>query len=228
MGRNGAGKSTLLRLAKGLAEPTRGRIERARRGGAAAPEPRRLPDPRARRRRRRRPRASRRAGLAGRERANPRDLSGGERQRLALEVVLAGGPHAAVLLDEPTRGMDRAHKDGLAERIARAGRRGRGRGRGHPRHRVRRLVRRPRRPARPGRGDRRRPARRGARRRPPLLDRGRARDRRRRAASRGGGAIAASPRRCCGELAGRLHRRAGAASWRPASPGTSATSRPRA
>ena len=29
MGRNGAGKSTLLRLAKGLAEPTRGRIERA-------------------------------------------------------------------------------------------------------------------------------------------------------------------------------------------------------
>ena len=49
--------------------------------------------------------------------ANPRDLSGGERQRLALEVVLAGGPCAAVLLDEPTRGMDRAHKDSLADRI---------------------------------------------------------------------------------------------------------------
>jgi energy-coupling factor transporter ATP-binding protein EcfA2 len=29
MGRNGAGKSTMLRLAKGLAEPTRGRVERA-------------------------------------------------------------------------------------------------------------------------------------------------------------------------------------------------------
>jgi energy-coupling factor transporter ATP-binding protein EcfA2 len=116
MGRNGAGKSTLLRLAKGLAEPTRGRIERAGdvalllqtpgdylihehavddagMAGVAA------------------------AGLAGRERANPRDLSGGERQRLALEVVLSGGPRAAVLLDEPTRGMDRAHKDGLAQRI---------------------------------------------------------------------------------------------------------------
>jgi energy-coupling factor transport system ATP-binding protein len=116
MGRNGAGKSTLLRLAKGLAEPTRGRIERAGpvalllqnpgdylihehaiddagEGGVAA------------------------AGLAGRERANPRDLSGGERQRLALEVVLAGPPCAAVLLDEPTRGMDRAHKDALAARI---------------------------------------------------------------------------------------------------------------
>jgi energy-coupling factor transport system ATP-binding protein len=117
MGRNGAGKSTLLRLAKGLAEPTRGRVERAGEvalllqnpgdylvhghavedagvAGVAA------------------------AGLAGREDANPRDLSGGERQRLALEVVLAADTlNAAVLLDEPTRGMDRLHKDALAARI---------------------------------------------------------------------------------------------------------------
>jgi energy-coupling factor transport system ATP-binding protein len=117
MGRNGAGKSTLLRLAKGLDEPTRGSIERAGEvalllqnpgdylvhghavedagvAGVAA------------------------AGLAGREDANPRDLSGGERQRLALEVVLAGDAlSAVVLLDEPTRGMDRLHKDALAERI---------------------------------------------------------------------------------------------------------------
>jgi energy-coupling factor transport system ATP-binding protein len=116
MGRNGAGKSTLLRLAKGLDKVTRGRVERAGEvalllqnpgdflihehavddagsDGVAA------------------------AGLAGRELANPRDLSGGERQRLALEVVLAGGPYAAVLLDEPTRGMDRAHKERLAGRI---------------------------------------------------------------------------------------------------------------
>jgi energy-coupling factor transport system ATP-binding protein len=58
------------------------------------------------------------AGLAGREEANPRDLSGGERQRLALEVVLATDTvNAAVLLDEPTRGMDRIHKDALAARI---------------------------------------------------------------------------------------------------------------
>jgi energy-coupling factor transport system ATP-binding protein len=116
MGRNGAGKSTMLRIAKGLAEPTRGRVERAGEvalllqnpgdylvhghavedagvAGVAA------------------------AGLAGREDANPRDLSGGERQRLALEVVLGGGDPAVVLLDEPTRGMDRIHKDGLAARI---------------------------------------------------------------------------------------------------------------
>jgi energy-coupling factor transport system ATP-binding protein len=64
------------------------------------------------------------AGLAGREDANPRDLSGGERQRLALEVVLAGEPSSVVLLDEPTRGMDRIHKDELAARtgeLAQAG-----------------------------------------------------------------------------------------------------------
>jgi energy-coupling factor transport system ATP-binding protein len=117
MGRNGAGKSTLLRMLKGLIEPTRGRIERsgevalllqnpgdylihehaseeAGEGALAA------------------------AGLEGRGDANPRDLSGGQRQRLALEVVLSGGPTSAVLLDEPTRGMDRAHKDSLTARIA--------------------------------------------------------------------------------------------------------------
>src|SRR3954471_5776109 len=117
MGRNGAGKSTMLRVAKGLAEPTRGSVECAGEvalllqnpgdylvhghavedagvAGVAA------------------------AGLVGREDANPRDLSGGERQRLALEVVLAGDAvNAVVLLDEPTRGMDRIHKDGLAGRI---------------------------------------------------------------------------------------------------------------
>ena len=116
MGRNGAGKSTLLRLAKGLDEPTRGRIERAGDVAVLLQTPgdyliheHAVDDAGAT--------GVAAAGLAGRERANPRDLSGGERQRLALEVVLAGGPCAAVLLDEPTRGMDRAHKDGLAGRI---------------------------------------------------------------------------------------------------------------
>jgi energy-coupling factor transporter ATP-binding protein EcfA2 len=116
MGRNGAGKSTLLRLAKGLAEPTRGRVDRAGDVALLLQTPgdyliheHAVDDAGAA--------GVAAAGLAGRERANPRDLSGGERQRLALEVVLAGGQCAAVLLDEPTRGMDRAHKDGLAERI---------------------------------------------------------------------------------------------------------------
>jgi len=117
MGRNGAGKSTLLRLAKGLDEPTRGRVDRA--GEVAlllqnpgdylvhghAVEDAGLAGVAA-------------AGLAGREDANPRDLSGGERQRLALGVVLGGDSlNAVVLLDEPTRGMDRLHKQALAERV---------------------------------------------------------------------------------------------------------------
>jgi energy-coupling factor transport system ATP-binding protein len=117
MGRNGAGKSTLLRIAKGLAEPSRGRVER---GGEVALllqssgdyliHDHAVDDAGAH--------GVLNAGLGGREDANPRDLSGGERQRLALEVVLSGAPAAAVLLDEPTRGMDRVHQDQLTARIA--------------------------------------------------------------------------------------------------------------
>jgi energy-coupling factor transport system ATP-binding protein len=116
MGRNGAGKSTLLRLAKGLAEPTRGRVDRSGEVALLLQNPgdyliheHAVDDAGAE--------GVANAGLAGRERANPRDLSGGERQRLALEVVLAGGRCAAVLLDEPTRGMDRIHRDELTARI---------------------------------------------------------------------------------------------------------------
>jgi energy-coupling factor transport system ATP-binding protein len=52
--------------------------------------------------------------------ADPRDLSGGERQRLALAIVMAGRGDAdaltgVVCLDEPTRGLDRARKNELAE-----------------------------------------------------------------------------------------------------------------
>jgi energy-coupling factor transport system ATP-binding protein len=122
MGRNGAGKSTLLRAAAGLVEPLRGRIE-AGRGVALLPQ---------------RPgdlfvservgaelrgeagKASlRRFGLDRLADSDPRDLSGGERQRLALAIALAGRDAPAgdlpgvLLLDEPTRGMDRARKGEL-------------------------------------------------------------------------------------------------------------------
>jgi energy-coupling factor transport system ATP-binding protein len=115
MGRNGAGKSTMLRIAKGLEEPTRGKVERAGEVALLLQNP---GDYLVTGTRWRTPGVAgvAAAGLAGREEANPRDLSGGERQRLALEVVLGGEP-AVVLLDEPTRGMDRIHKDGLAARI---------------------------------------------------------------------------------------------------------------
>jgi energy-coupling factor transport system ATP-binding protein len=116
IGRNGAGKSTLLRHAKGLLEPTRGRMQRGGEVALLLQNPgdylihehasQEVDDP-----------ALARAGLAGRGASDPRDLSGGERQRLALEVVLSGGPCAVVCLDEPTRGMDRSRKDDLAERL---------------------------------------------------------------------------------------------------------------
>jgi energy-coupling factor transport system ATP-binding protein len=110
MGRNGAGKSTLLRLLAGLLEPTRGKVLRAGRVALLLQNPGdyflhdRIGDdvPGA-------------GELAGR---HPRDVSGGERQRLALELVLSTGePPAAVCLDEPTRGMDRAHGARLAARL---------------------------------------------------------------------------------------------------------------
>ncbi len=123
MGRNGAGKSTLLRHARGLMRPTRGRVHNAgpvalllqnpgdyflhESVGDEAP-----------------PAALARQGLDGLEDRHPRDLSGGQRQRLALAIVLGDDEAAVVALDEPTRGMDRAAKDELAERLgtlARAG-----------------------------------------------------------------------------------------------------------
>jgi energy-coupling factor transport system ATP-binding protein len=123
MGRNGAGKSTLLRVAAGLVNSQRGRTE-APRGVALLPQ---------------RPgdlfvhervgdevrgeagtAALRRFGLEDLVAVDPRDLSGGERQRLALAIVVAGRDPdgevpGALLLDEPTRGMDRARKAELAE-----------------------------------------------------------------------------------------------------------------
>jgi energy-coupling factor transport system ATP-binding protein len=116
MGRNGAGKSTLLRHAKGLLEPTRGRVER---GGEVALLMQNPGDYLIHERAEQEVGADglAAAGLAGRGAANPRDISGGERQRLALELVLAAGSPALVCLDEPTRGMDRGWKDGLARRL---------------------------------------------------------------------------------------------------------------
>jgi len=116
MGRNGAGKSTLLRLAAGLREPTRGRIARGGRVALLLQHPGdylvaetvgdELPMD-----------VLAAAGLSALADRHPRDLSGGERQRLALAIVLEGEPSAVVCLDEPTRGMDRGHKDVLAAHL---------------------------------------------------------------------------------------------------------------
>jgi energy-coupling factor transporter ATP-binding protein EcfA2 len=117
MGRNGAGKSTLLRHLGGLAQPTRGRVEAAGRVALLLQNPNDylLHETV---REEASPTALAQVGLATHAGRHPRDLSGGERQRLALAVVLDGGePPAAVLLDEPTRGMDRAAKGELASRL---------------------------------------------------------------------------------------------------------------
>jgi energy-coupling factor transporter ATP-binding protein EcfA2 len=116
MGRNGAGKSTLLKHAKGLLDPTRGKIERAGPVALLLQNPGDyLVHEHAREEAGEAALVS--AGLADRGEADPRDLSAGERQRLALEVVLSGEPSAVVCLDEPTRGMDRSRKEALALRL---------------------------------------------------------------------------------------------------------------
>jgi energy-coupling factor transporter ATP-binding protein EcfA2 len=124
MGSNGAGKSTLLRAAAGLLEPQRGRVEAPAQVALLPQRPgdlfvhERVGDEL---RGTDGDEALRRFGLEGMTDVDPRDLSGGERQRLALAIVVAGRDTAgaelpgALLLDEPTRGMDRARKAELAE-----------------------------------------------------------------------------------------------------------------
>ena len=120
MGRNGAGKSTLLRHAAGLLRPSRGRVSA---GGRVAlllqhPGDYALHEEVGREAT---PAALAAAGLGGIDpERHPRELSGGERQRLALAVVLGDlddDPPAVACLDEPTRGMDRAAKGDLADRL---------------------------------------------------------------------------------------------------------------
>jgi energy-coupling factor transport system ATP-binding protein len=118
MGRNGAGKSTLLRHAAGLLQPTRGSVEAAGRVALLLQNPgdyflrERVGDEAP-------ADALRAVGLDGLAERHPRDLSGGQRQRLALAIVLGNDaePAAVLALDEPTRGMDRAAKLALVQRL---------------------------------------------------------------------------------------------------------------
>ena len=133
MGRNGAGKSTLLRAAAGILPASAGAIE-APRGAALLPQrpddvlvrervADELPGPEGEA-------ALAAVGLQGISEMDPRDLSGGERQRLALAIVAAGRgagagePPGLLLLDEPTRGMDRGAKRELGSLAAELAARG--------------------------------------------------------------------------------------------------------
>jgi energy-coupling factor transporter ATP-binding protein EcfA2 len=136
MGRNGAGKTTILKLITGLLKPSRGTVDTlgldarhaslddiSRVVGYVPQQPDLLlfadtvqaevdftrkthglpPDG-----------AELLAGLGltAHRASDPRDLSVGERQRVALAAVLSGNPQA-LILDEPTRGLDYLQKDAL-------------------------------------------------------------------------------------------------------------------
>lgn len=144
MGRNGAGKSTLLKCITGLVRPNRGRIQVAGQDVTTAEVAQicrhvgYLPqDPNAllfaetvqeellltlRNHQPAGPANGRlfsetllaRLGLSAKSKAYPRDLSAGERQRVALGAVTVTRP-GALLLDEPTRGLDYLAKQQLIE-----------------------------------------------------------------------------------------------------------------
>lgn len=131
VGSNGCGKSTLLSALSGVRRPARGRVRNAlsdsqallpqspkallsretvadelmewsRDGGYGRDE---VSD------------ALGRLGLADAADRHPYDLSGGQQQLLALEKLLLVRPRL-LMLDEPTKGLDRAARERMARRLA--------------------------------------------------------------------------------------------------------------
>lgn len=134
MGANGCGKSTLLSMVAGVLRPQRGRAR-----NACASDQALLPqNPKALLSREtvrdelmewsassgrygaaEAQAALERLGLADVPDRHPYDLSGGQQQLLALEKLLLVCPRL-LLLDEPTKGLDRAERERLARRVAAA------------------------------------------------------------------------------------------------------------
>jgi NitT/TauT family transport system ATP-binding protein len=137
LGPSGCGKSTLLRLLAGLLAPSEGRIEwprghPGRRGiGFVFQDPTLMPWadalanvrlplrlaglPRAEQEARGRA-ALAAVGLAGFERAHPRELSGGMRMRVSLARALVTRP-ALLLMDEPFAALDEITRHRLNDEL---------------------------------------------------------------------------------------------------------------
>ena len=131
LGANGCGKSTLLRMAAGVLRPRRGRARSAcARDQALLPQdPRTVlacetvcdelmewSAPSGRYGVAEVDAALARLGLAACPDRHPYDLSGGQQQLLALEKLLLVRPRL-LLLDEPTKGLDRAAREVVAARV---------------------------------------------------------------------------------------------------------------
>ena len=135
LGPSGCGKSTLLRLIAGLAEPSDGTVRRAasRQVGFVFQDPTLLPwsdaltnvrlplrlagvDPEEQEARAAAAMAS--VGLAGFERAYPRELSGGMRMRVSIARALVTRP-SLLLMDEPFAALDELTRHRLNDDLLR-------------------------------------------------------------------------------------------------------------